>query len=116
MNTSTLVQDLWITEEETQVELIGPSWMHLVAPCCASSQAAFLPGRVVRKYRHRHTTQPRKEPIMTSRYTTRLGHHAAALCLALAATLVIFSGVSSLASPSHAGAMLVHVQSTASQS
>ncbi len=53
---------------------------------------------------------------MTSRYTTRLGHHAAALCLALAATLVIFSGVSSLASPSHAGAMLVHLQSTASQS
>ena len=53
---------------------------------------------------------------MTNRYTTRLSHQAVAFCLALAATFVIFSGVSSLSSPSHAGALLAHVQSTSAQS
>ena len=42
--------------------------------------------------------------------TTRFAHQAAALAFALATTLAIFSGVSSLSSPSHAGAMLAQVQ------
>lgn len=36
----------------------------------------------------------------------RISHHAAALALALATTLAIFSGVSSLSSPTHAGLLL----------
>jgi hypothetical protein len=47
--------------------------------------------------------------------TTRFSHHAAALTLALVTTLAIFSGVSSLSSPSHAGALLVQAQSSTSQ-
>lgn len=35
---------------------------------------------------------------------TRISHHVAAIALALATTLVIFSGVSSLSAPAHAGA------------
>jgi hypothetical protein len=56
------------------------------------------------------TRRSPKEPIMT----TRFSHHAAAFALALATTLAIFSGVSSLSSPSHTGAMLVQAQSSAS--
>ena len=46
---------------------------------------------------------------------TRLNHHAAAFALALATTLAIFSGVSSPSSPSHAGAMLAKITSSATQ-
>ena len=38
-----------------------------------------------------------------------------ALALALVTTLAIFSGVSSLSSPSHAGALLVQAQNSTSQ-
>jgi hypothetical protein len=38
-------------------------------------------------------------------------HHAAAFVLALATTLLVFSGVSSLSSPSHAGSLLVQATS-----
>ena len=47
--------------------------------------------------------------------TTRLSHHAAAFALALATTLAIFSGVSSLSSPSPSAAMLAQVQTSAPQ-
>ena len=47
--------------------------------------------------------------------TTRFSHHAAALTLALVTTLAIFSGVSRLSSPSHAGALLVQAQSSSPQ-
>jgi hypothetical protein len=47
--------------------------------------------------------------------TTRFSRHAAALTLALFATLAIFSGVNSLSSPSNAGAMLVQAQSSTAQ-
>jgi hypothetical protein len=46
----------------------------------------------------------------------RLSHHAAALTMALFTTLVIFSGVSSLSAPSHAGAQLAQVQGGTAQS
>ena len=38
--------------------------------------------------------------------------HAAALALSLVMTLAIFSGVSQLSSPSHAGAVLAQIQAT----
>lgn len=41
--------------------------------------------------------------------TTPRSHHAVALVLAVFITLTIFSGVSSLAAPDHAGAMLAQV-------
>lgn len=41
---------------------------------------------------------------------TRLTQHAAALALALATTLAIFSGVSNLSSPTHAGMLLAQQQ------
>ena len=47
--------------------------------------------------------------------TTRFTHHAAAFLFALATTLAIFSGVSSLSSPSHAGALLAQATVPASQ-
>lgn len=47
--------------------------------------------------------------------STRFSHHAAALALALVTTLAIFSGVSSLSSPSHAGALLVQAHSSTAQ-
>jgi hypothetical protein len=53
--------------------------------------------------------QPRKEYTMTYRFS----HHAAAFALALATTLVIFSGVSSLSAPTHGGAMLASTHSSA---
>jgi hypothetical protein len=37
-------------------------------------------------------------------------HHAAALVLALLTTLAIFSGVSQLSSPTHAGVQLAQLQ------
>lgn len=46
---------------------------------------------------------------------TAFSHHAAAFALALATTLVIFSGVSHLAAPSHAGALLVQSTSNGTQ-
>jgi len=47
--------------------------------------------------------------------TTSFTHQIAAFAFALATTLAIFSGVSSLSSPSHAGAMLVQAQQSAPQ-
>jgi len=47
--------------------------------------------------------------------TTRFSRHAAALTLALFATLAIFSGVNSLSLPSHAAAMPAQAQSGTSQ-
>jgi len=41
--------------------------------------------------------------------TTPRRHHAVALVLSVFITLTIFSGVSSLAAPEHAGAMLAQV-------
>jgi hypothetical protein len=41
--------------------------------------------------------------------------HAAALVLALLTTLAIFSGVSQLSSPAHAGAQLAQVQTAGAQ-
>jgi hypothetical protein len=47
--------------------------------------------------------------------TSRLSHQAAAFAFALVTTLAIFSGVSSLSSPSHSGAVLVQAQVSTSQ-
>jgi hypothetical protein len=47
--------------------------------------------------------------------TRPLHSHAAAFALALVTTLAIFSGVSGLSSPSHAGPVLAKVQAGASQ-
>ncbi len=47
---------------------------------------------------------------------TRFSHHAAAaLVLALVTTLAIFSGVSQLSSPTHAGAQLAQLQDAATR-
>jgi hypothetical protein len=53
---------------------------------------------------------------MTPRLAPRLSQHAAAFAMALFMTLAIFSGVSSLSAPSHAGPMLAQVQGSATQS
>jgi len=45
---------------------------------------------------------------------TRFAHHAAALTLAIVTTFAVFSGVSHLAAPSHAGAVLAQQAATAS--
>jgi hypothetical protein len=47
----------------------------------------------------------------TPRLSTPLAAHGAALALALVVTLSIFSGVTSLSAPSHAGAHLAQVTS-----
>ena len=44
-----------------------------------------------------------------------VSHHATAVVMALATTLVIFSGVSHLAAPSHAGILLVQATASTSQ-
>lgn len=49
---------------------------------------------------------------MTTSTATRISHHAAGLVLALSTTLAIFSSVSSLSSPAHAGAVLAQVHAT----
>jgi hypothetical protein len=66
-----------------------------------SSRKGFGGWRNARQFIHRNAASHRKDPIMTTRT-----HTAAALALSLLMTLAIFSGVSGLASPSHAGAQL----------
>ena len=52
---------------------------------------------------------------MNTRFSLQARHQAAAFVLALASTLVIFSGVDRLSTPSQADAMLVKAQQTATR-
>ena len=55
------------------------------------------------------TTESAASAVSAARLTTPLAAHGAALVLALVVTLSIFSGVTSLSAPSHAGAHLALV-------
>jgi hypothetical protein len=86
-----------------------PGGQALIATACASSCAAvgpsqtgFMPAGEHRWFIHRNATPPRRNLIMTT-----FNINAAALVLSLAMTFGVFSSVTSLSAPSHAGALLV---------